>query len=273
MDTSGLSEAKQNARTLWGEVGDYGSIVEKIAVAGRTAVAAGSIGSGDKVLDVACGTGNATIPAAQAGANVTGLDLSPALLDQGRAAAEQAGVEIEWVEGDAEQLPFEDGSFDVVLSVFGCMFAPDHRAAAEEIARVMKPGGRMAVCSWTPEGATGRFFVLVSSHMPPPPDGFQPPVLWGEEAHVREIFEGTGLDLEFERAVVPFAGESVESFMAEYEDGLPPLAAAKQALSAEGKWDALRSDLLDLYADLNESGDDSVRYDAEFLVAKGTKPA
>lgn len=266
-----LSEAKQNAKRLWGQVGDFGKVADKILGAGRTAVAAGAVGSGDKVLDVACGTGNATIPAAQAGADVTGLDLAPELLEEGKARAKEAGVEIEWVEGDAENLPFDDGSFDAVLSVFGSMFAPDHRAAAQEIARVMKDGGRMAICSWTPDGATGRFFMTVGSHMPPPPEGFQPPSLWGTEDHVREIFEGSGVDLSFEQATVDFTGDSIDEFMDEMSSNLPPLAAAKAALEPEGKWDALDGDLRALFADVNQADDDGVRYAAEFLVAKGTK--
>ena len=124
-----LSEQKQQAREMWAG-GEYPEIAEQHRRRRRNTVAAAEISSGDKVLDVACGTGNATIPAAQTGAEVTGLDLTPRLLDQGRAAAAEAGVEIEWIEGDAEQLPFEDESFDVVISVFGCMFAPDHRRAA-----------------------------------------------------------------------------------------------------------------------------------------------
>jgi SAM-dependent methyltransferase len=266
-----LSEAKQNAKRLWGQVGDFGKVADKILGAGSTVVEAGPVGSGDKVLDVACGTGNATIPAAQAGADVTGLDLAPELLEVGRANAEKAGVEIEWIEGDAEQLPFEDGSFDVVLSVFGVMFAPDHRAAAQELARVVKDGGRMAVGSWTPDGATGRFFATVAQHMPPQPEGFQPPVLWGVEDHVREIFEGTGVELSFETAKVAFTGDSVDEFMDEMSTNLPPLAAAKAALGAEGKWDALDADLRKLYDEVNEADDGSVRYAAEFLVAKGAK--
>ncbi len=172
-----LTEQKQEARKLWGS-GDYPAIATMIEGVGRLAVERGGVSAEDKVLDVACGAGNATIPAAQRGAEVTGLDLTPKLLEAGRAAAADAGVEIDWIEGDAEDLPFGEESFDVVLSVFGCMFAPDHRAAAREIARVLRPGGGIAICSWTPEGATGRFFETLGGRMPPPPEGFQPPVLW-----------------------------------------------------------------------------------------------
>jgi ubiquinone/menaquinone biosynthesis C-methylase UbiE len=265
-----LNEAKQQARKMWAS-GEYAEIVEKIADAGRTTVAAAEIGGEDKVLDVGCGTGNATIPAAQTGADVTGLDLTPRLLEEGRAAAAEAGVEIDWIEGDAEQLPFEDGEFDAVVSVFGCMFAPDHRAAATELARVVKPGGRLAVAAWTPEGSIGRFFVTVAGHMPPPPEGFQPPILWGSEDHIRELFDGTGIELDFKQAKVEFEGDSPEEFMAEYERKLPPIVTAKVMLEPEGKWEALRADLLELYKSENLAEDGSYRSDGEYLLTTGKK--
>jgi ubiquinone/menaquinone biosynthesis C-methylase UbiE len=265
-----LTEQKQQARKMWAG-GEYAEIAERIADAGRTTVAAAEIGNGDKVLDVACGAGNATIPAAQTGAEVTGLDLTPRLLDQGRSAAAEAGVEIDWIEGDAEQLPFEEESFDVVISVFGCMFAPDHRAAAAELARVLNPGGRLAVAAWTPEGTLGKFFITVASHMPPPPEGFQPPILWGNEDHVRELFEGTGVELDFDRANIQFEGDSPEEFQAEYERKLPPIVAARAMLEPEGKWEALRADLLELYKSENLAEDGSYRSLGEYLVTTGTK--
>ncbi len=265
-----LSEMKQQQKAMWA-MGDYPSIAERIATAGTTAVEAAGVSDEDVVLDVACGTGNATIPAARTGAAVTGLDLTPELLEAGRRLAADAGVEIEWVEGDAEQLPFDDQSFDVVISVFGCMFAPDHRKAAEEIARVLKPGGRIAVCAWTPEGTIGRFFMTTASHMPPPPEGFEPPVLWGNEDHVREIFEGTGVELAFEPATVEFVGDSVDEFMAEYERDLPPIVAARALLEPQGKWEALREDILRIYNEENEADDGTYRSNGEYLVSKGTK--
>jgi SAM-dependent methyltransferase len=267
-----LSEQKQQARTMWA-LGDYPSAAEQIVDVGRACVQAAGVTGADTVLDVACGAGNATIPAAKTGAATTGLDLTPELLEAGRAAAAEAGVEIAWVEGDAEQLPFEDGGFDVVLSVFGCMFAPDHRAAAAEIARVLKPGGRMAVCAWTPEGTVGRFFVTVAQHMPPPPDGFQPPVLWGMEEHVRELFEGTGVNVAFERQTVDFQGSSPEEFLAEFETKLPPMVAAKALLEPQGKWEPLRAKLLELYVADNAAEDGSYRSPGEYLVIKGGKAA
>jgi ubiquinone/menaquinone biosynthesis C-methylase UbiE len=265
-----LNEAKQMARELWG-AGDYPSIAELIADAGLKAVEAAAVSGEDKVLDVACGAGNATIPAAKTGAEVTGLDLTPRLLEVGKANAAEAGVEIEWVEGDAEQLPFEDGSFDAVMSVFGCMFAPDHKAAAAEIARVLKPGGRMAVCAWTPDGNVGRFFAVTASHMPPPPEGFQPPVLWGSEEHVRELFEGTGVEPSFEQTSLEFAFESPDAILEEYSTKLGPLIAAKAALEPEGKWEPLANELLALYEEANTSDQGDLRFPGEYLVTTGTK--
>ena len=172
-----LSEQKQQARAMWA-MGDYPSIVHRIEGAGVAAVKAAQVDESDTVLDVACGSGNATIPAAKTGGNGHGPGHHAQLLDAGRANAADAGVEIDWIEGDAEQLPFEDASFDAVVSVFGCMFAPDHARTAGEIARVLKPGGRIAICAWTPDGNIGRFFMMtVAKHMPPPPEGFEPPIL------------------------------------------------------------------------------------------------
>jgi SAM-dependent methyltransferase len=157
------------------------------------------------------------------------------------------------------------------MSVFGCMIAPDQRAAAAEIARVLEPGGRIAIAAWTPEGAMGKFFATSASHMPPPPEGFQPPVLWGTEDHVRELFEGTGVEPELEKVTVDFVGESPEAMLTEFEQKLPPLVAAKAALEPQGKWDALRADVLEVYESTNEAGDSGYRAPAEYLVTTGTK--
>jgi SAM-dependent methyltransferase len=266
-----FSEIKQRQKAMWA-LGDYPTIAEQIASAGEKAVEAAAISSGKTVLDVACGSGNATIPAAKAGAEVTGLDLTPELLEAAESRAAEAGVEITWVEGDAEALPFADGSFDSVISVFGCMFAPDHRRTAEELARVLG-SGRLAVCAWTPESAIGRMFITVAGHLPPPPEGFQPPVLWGVEEHVREIFDATELELSVETESVHFEFDSVDAALADNVRDLPPLVAAKAALDAEGKWESLHDALRDMYADLNESGGETLSYDADYLVIKGSRPA
>ena len=143
-------------------LGDYASAMHVIASVGPRAVEGAGVAGDDVVLDVACGSGNATIPAAKTGAKTTGLDITPELLEAGEKAAAEAGVEIDWIVGDAQDLPFDDASFDVVTSVFGCMFAPDHRKTAEELVRVLKPGGRMVVAAWRPEGNFGRMFSTIA---------------------------------------------------------------------------------------------------------------
>jgi SAM-dependent methyltransferase len=265
-----LTEQKQQAKAMWA-MGDYPSAAEQIADVGPRCVEAAGVTGDDTVLDVACGAGNATIPAAKTGAKTTGLDITPELLEAAKAAAAEAGVQIEWVEGDAEQLQFEDGSFDAVLSVFGCMFAPDHKAAAAELARVLKPGGRLAVCAWTPEGRIGNLFMTMAQHMPPPLEGFQPPILWGTEDHAREIFDGSGVELEFKRQTVDFVGDSVEEFLADAEVKLPPLVAARTMLEPEGKWEALHAELEKLQRANNTADDGTYRSPGEYLVIKGSK--
>jgi SAM-dependent methyltransferase len=155
---------------------------------GPRLVEASGIGPGMRVLDVAAGTGNASLPAAQRGASVTASDLTPELLAAGRRRAEADGIELEWVEADAENLPFDDGSFDVVMSAIGAMFAPHHQDVADELVRVCRPGGTIALMSWTPEGMIGALFRTMGPYAPAPPPGAQPPPLWGNEEHVRELF-------------------------------------------------------------------------------------
>jgi SAM-dependent methyltransferase len=265
-----LTEAQQQARALW-SAGDYPTAAQQIAEVGEATVDRAAIKPDDVVLDVACGAGNATIPAARLAGRTVGLDITPELMEVGKSRAADAGVEIEWVEGDAQDMPFDDESFDVAISVFGCMFAPDHAKAAAELARVLKPGGRMVVAAWRPEGNVGRMFITVASHLPPPPDGFQPPPLWGVDDHIREIFDGTGMSIELEPTTVDFTGESADEFFAEFERDLPPIVMARQRLEPDGKWEALRSDLQRLYHDSNRADDGSYRAPQEYVLIRGTK--
>ena len=264
-----LTEEKQRAKAVWA-AGDYPAIAEKIAEMGAHTVERVGIKSGEKVLDIACGAGNATIPAAKTGAEVIGLDLVPELLEAARENAAEAGVEIEWVEGDAEQLPFEDATYDVVISTVGIMFAPDHQRAAQEAARVLKPGGRLGLANWKPDGSVGRFFRTVSGHMPPPPEGFQPPPLWGTEDHVRDLFEGTGVELRFEDAAVTFKFDSAEEATETFETKFGPVVTAKRMLEPEGKWDALRSELRAQFEEELVAGGEQ-GYPGEYLLTLGEK--
>ena len=187
-DTAGDSELKSRHRAMWAS-GDYPSMVETFLLPlGPTLVRACGIGPDMSVLDVAAGTGNASIPAAKTGARVTASDLTPELFDAGRRRADGEGVELDWVEADAENLPFEDASFDVVMSSIGAMFAPHHQDVADEMVRVCRPGGTIGMLNWTPEGMIGALFKTMGPFAPPPPPGAQPPPLWGSEGHVKELF-------------------------------------------------------------------------------------
>jgi SAM-dependent methyltransferase len=266
-----LSEQKQRARALW-SAGDYPAIAEKIAQMGATTVERANLKEGEEVLDVACGAGNATIPATQRGARVTGIDIAPELLEVGRRAAGEAAVDVTWVEGDAEELPFENESFDVVLSTVGVQFAPRHEVTAREVVRVLRPGGRIALVNWTPEGSVGRMLKTVASHMPTPPEGFQPPPLWGSEDHVRALFEGTGVTPKFEQAAVTWRWDSPHEAAEAFETKYGPIITAKKALEPQGKWEALRSDLEAMFEELAASDDGAeVSYPGEYLLTLGEK--
>jgi SAM-dependent methyltransferase len=181
------SEIKARHRAMWAS-GDYPSMVETFLLPlGPRLVDAIGIRSGLDVLDVAAGTGNASLPAAERGATVVASDLTPELLDAGRGRAAAAGLELSWIEADAEHLPFPDESFDVVMSAIGAMFAPHHREVASELVRVCRPGGTIGLLSWTPEGTIGGLFRTMGPFAPPPPPGAQPPPLWGSEAHLHEL--------------------------------------------------------------------------------------
>ena len=174
--------------TVWA-LGDYHRFAkEMVWGVGPELVAACAIGPGQRVLDVAAGTGNVALRAAAAGANVVASDLTPESLAAGEREARSQGLELDWVVADAQALPFADGEFDVVTSSFGAMFAPDHRAVANELLRVCRPGGTIGLASFTPDGGVGEFFGVFAPYLPAPPEGALPPVLWGDEDHVRELF-------------------------------------------------------------------------------------
>ncbi|MFN8149648.1 MAG: methyltransferase domain-containing protein [Solirubrobacterales bacterium] len=267
---NGGSEIKDRQRAMW-TAGDYPAIAQRIEPASATVVASVGVGEGDGVLDVATGTGNAALVAAALGAEVTGLDLTPKLIEVARRRAQEAELRVEFLEGDAENLPFDDDSFDRVVSVFGVMFAPDQQRAADELARVCRPGGRIGVCAWTPDGVNGRMFAVIGSHMPPPPEGFMPPVLWGTEERLRQLFAGSGAELSFERRFSTFEDESAETWVDYNSEALGPVILAKQALG-DG-WGAARDDLVGLYEDANESEDGGLSFRAEYLETVVTLPS
>jgi SAM-dependent methyltransferase len=259
-----LEHLKQHARTAWA-AGDFPAVARRhLWPVGERLVRRLGVHAGQDVLDVACGTGNATLRAAATGARTVGLDLTPELLDTARRLASESGVSVEWREGDAESLPFESASFDVVTSVFGCMFAPRQEVAARELARVLRRGGRLGVCAWTPDGATGRMFGTMAAYLPaPPPEFATPPLAWGSEDHVRRLFAGTGVELDFAHETVeppPLGSIDAEIEFATTKFG--PLVMARPSLEAQGKWDALLADLAKLFEQQEP---------AEYLIILGRK--
>jgi SAM-dependent methyltransferase len=196
---------------------------------------------------------------------VTGLDLAPNLLDAGRAKAAAAGVEIEWVEGDAESLPFDDGSFDVVLSTFGHMFAPRHSETADEMARVCRKGGVIGLCTWAADGSVGDTFRAGVAYQPPPPPYASPPILWGQEDYVRERFADVASGFEFERHVTTIEWESPESWADYFMDRFPPFVAARRALGE--RFADFRADIMDVWGRWNEAGDGRFRLPQEYLLS------
>ncbi len=249
---------------MWA-LGDYAAVAVPFQPAADALVRGVGIVAGQDVLDVATGTGNAAIAAARAGAKVTGLDLTPELFEDARRRAADEGFEIEWIEGDAEDLPFADASFDAVLSVFGAMFAPDQQRTAAELVRVCRAGGTVGVCAWTPDGAFGRMIRLLIASGPPPPPGFKPPGLWGHAEYVAGLFDGLGVELAFEPGRVTFEHDSPEAWVGHLDRVFGPTILAKAALGPAGAWDAVRAELVTLWASLNESPDGRFLVHAEYL--------
>jgi SAM-dependent methyltransferase len=266
-----ISDLKQVHRATWA-AGDYAAVARHIDQAPPSDLLdRAEVSPGQDVLDVATGTGNVALRAAAAGARVVGLDLTPELFAEARRRADAAGVTVDWVEGDAEELPFADGSFDRVLSVFGVQFAPRHAVAAAEMARVCRPGGSVGLVNWTPAGAIGELFKIMGGYMPAPPDYASSPPLWGSEDHVRSLFEGTGVDLEFSHGSNPWRFDSAEDWVAFMETRYGPTIKARERLSGEGRWEQCRAEVLAMTERRNESGDGSLLLPAEYLVITGRK--
>jgi SAM-dependent methyltransferase len=263
---------KARHRAMWAS-GDYPSMVETFLLPlGPRLVQASAIGPGMRVLDVGAGTGNASLAAAQAGAEVTASDLTPELLEAGRRRADAQGLRLEWVEADAEHLPFDDGAFDVVMSSIGAMFAPHHQAVADELVRVCRPGGTVGLLSWTPEGMIGALFRTMGPFAPAPPPGAQPPPLWGSAGHLEELFGARVAFGTLDRGVLdvtafPRARDFGEHFKARYG----PTIAARANAAREGR-EAELDAALDRFCDEWDAGTaHHARFALEYLLAVGTR--
>lgn len=259
-----MEEFKQRQRAMWAE-GDYPTLSEHISGMGELVAQRADVEAGTTLLDVASGSGNAAIPAARAGARVTALDLVPELLEAGRRKAEAAGLEIEWVEGDAEALPFPDDSFDRVVSTVGHMFAPRHRTTADEMARVCRTGGAIVFSAWTPEGTAGRVFRASASFLPPPPDFAQPPALWGTDEHVREMFGSVATDFAFERHTATIEWDSVDGFADYFMDRFGPMITARKLLGE--RFGELRDEIVAIWKDVNRADDGRFVLPQEYLLS------
>ncbi|HXV45005.1 MAG TPA: methyltransferase domain-containing protein [Anaerolineae bacterium] len=261
--TPEMEALKTKLKATW-MAGDFGQIAKSYAPGAAEFVNRLSLKPGERVLDVACGTGNLTIPAAKSGASVTGLDIVPNLLAQGRAWAKAEGLTIQFDEHDAEALPYPDASFDTVISMFGAMFTPQPDVTAAELARTCRPGGRIAMANWTPGGFIGQMFKIVGKHVPPAP-GMPSPLQWGDEDTVRERFNGSVADLHLTRRSITFhfpfsASEVVESFRRYYG----PTYKAFGALDETGQA-ALRQELEQLWSAHNQSQNGVTRVESEYL--------
>jgi SAM-dependent methyltransferase len=270
-EMTAVADLKRVHRATWA-AGDYAAVAETVdEVPPSDLLTRMDLTPGHDVLDVATGTGNLAIRAAAEGAQVTGLDLTPELFATARRRAGAADVAVDWIEGDAEDLPFPDASFDRVLSVFGVQFAPRHEVVARELARVCRPGGRIGLVSWTPQSQIGELFKILSGYLPAPPDYASAPPLWGVEDHVRGLFPDGTVALEFARGHNPFHFDSAEHFVLFFETHYGPMLKARERLTPEGAWEECRREIVAMAARRNDANDGSLRLDSEYLVAVGHK--
>ena len=246
--TPDYTAIKQRQRATWAS-GDYAVVGTTLQIVGEQLAEAADVRSDERVLDVAAGNGNATLAAARRYARVTSTDYVPELLDKGRRRAEAEGLDVRFEVADVEALPYESASFDVVISTFGVMFAPDHATAAREMLRVTRPGGRIAMANWTPEGFIGRLFKTIGAHVAPPA-GVRSPALWGNEAHLTSLFGPAARELRVERKRFNFRYRSAAHFLQVFADYYGPTHKALASLDAQGRA-ALLADIASLLGELD----------------------
>lgn len=257
----GSISVKARQQAMWAS-GDFAVIGTTLQIVGELLCEGVDLRAGERVLDVAAGNGNATLAAARRFASVTSTDYVPALLERGRRRAEAEGLEVTFEVADAEALPYPDASFDVVLSTFGVMFAPDHERAASELMRVCRPGGRIGLASWTPAGFLGRVFRVMAAHVPPMP-GVRSPLLWGTDAHSQNLFNGATTIAQTTRRFT-FRYRSPEHWVDVFRNYYGPVHKAFAALEADSQA-ALEADLLALLQRANRGGAAGLVVPAEYL--------
>ena len=258
---------KEGTKALW-SLGDYSEIEKFTAHASRALLDACAVSAGQEVLDVAAGTGNFALLAAAEGASVVASDLTPHLIERGKQRTAEEGCEIEWLEADAEDLPFDDERFDCTASVFGAMFAPRPRRCAEELFRVTRPGNTVGMANWTSDGFNGRVFQMMGEFAPRP-EGVPAPIEWGSEDAVHERFDGLAGTIECERRHVPLEFESVDALIAFFQNA-GPQAAAKEALGPEIYDEAMRR-FREIAGEFNQADDDGLHIESEYLLVVARK--
>ncbi len=266
--TPDFAAIKSRQQATWAS-GDFAVIGNTIQIVGESLAEAADVRAGERVLDVAAGNGNATLAAAHRFAEVTSTDYVPALLDKGRERARAEGLAVKFQVADAEQLPFEDGSFDVVLSTFGAMFTPEHDRVAREMLRVLRDGGRIGMANWTPEGFIGRLFKVVGSYLPPAA-GLKSPALWGTEPHLVELFGSKAAKIHCERRNFNFRYRSAAHWLQVFRDYYGPMHKAFAALE-EAAGQKLTRDITALLEEMNVAGKTSLVVPAEYLEIVITK--
>lgn len=268
--TPDLSAIKQRQQATWAS-GDFAVVGTTLQIVGEQLAEAADVCAGEQVLDVAAGNGNATLAAARRFAHVTSTDYVPALLDKGRERARAEALPVTFQVADAEALPFAAASFDVVLSTFGVMFAPDQARAASEMLRVVKPGGRIGLANWTPDGLIGRLFKTIGAHLPPPA-GLRSPALWGTPGHLAELFGLPASAIRCERRHFNMRYRSTAHWVQVFRDFYGPVHKAFGALDAAGQ-QALERDITALLEQANTTGTTSLVAPSEYLEVVITRPA
>ena len=263
-----FAQIKQRNRAIWGE-GDYSLLSTMLRPAAVALCDACAVSAGQELLDVAAGDGNFALACAREGASVVASDLSPEMVERGRRRSEAEGYDIEWVEADAEDLPFEDARFDCVGSAFGAMIAPRPEVAARELFRVTRPGGTVGMTAWVPGSFTAEYIAVGRRYNPPPP-GLPMPEEWGVEETVRERVDGLAASIAFERRSLVHEGESAEDMARRLAETSPPAVAARAALSPE-QWDAMLHDQLEVVRRFDTGGEGAFRIVTEYLITVARK--